>query len=101
MAKTAIGAMSIGQAPTQTAMPRVMVTRPRYIGLRLNRYGPYITSLRLVRDVGLTSVSSRRKTTTAQNIRNNAAGYQGNPECRIQLTQELRPAERPANRRSS
>ena len=46
--KTATGAMKIGQAPTHTAMPRVTITSPRYIGLRVKRYGPLVMSLRLV-----------------------------------------------------
>jgi hypothetical protein len=37
VAKTAMGAMNIGHAPIQTAMPRVRITRPRYMGLRVKR----------------------------------------------------------------
>jgi hypothetical protein len=36
VAKAARGAMNIGQAPIHTAMPSERVTRPRYIGLRVN-----------------------------------------------------------------
>src|SRR5437879_5939774 len=64
--KTATGAMNIGQAPTHTAMPRVTITSPRYIGLRVKRYGPLVMSLRLVGEVGLTSVPSRRNKMIAQ-----------------------------------
>ena len=61
MAKTTNGTMSIGTAPTQMAMPSVKITNPKYIGLRVKRYGPAATSLRLLGEVGLTSVPSRRK----------------------------------------
>src|SRR5215472_14298580 len=66
VANRAMGAPNIGHAPTQIAMPRARITRPRYMGLRVNRYGPLAISLRLVADVGLTSVPSRRKRTIAQ-----------------------------------
>src|SRR5258708_12951580 len=64
--KTAIGARNIGQAPTHTAMPRVTITSPRYIGLRVKRYGPIEISLRLAGEVGLTSVPSPRNMMIAQ-----------------------------------
>src|ERR1700722_2320151 len=66
VAKTAIGARNIGQAPTQTATPSTNVIRPRYIGLRVKRYGPRVTSARLVGEVGLISVPSRRNKPAAQ-----------------------------------
>src|SRR5215472_3061742 len=66
VANRATGAPNIGHAPIQIAMPRVRVTRPKYIGLRVNRYGPLVISLRLVGEVGSTSVPSRRKITMAQ-----------------------------------
>src|SRR6478672_8726482 len=66
VAKTAMGARNIGQAPTHTAMPRVTITSPRYIGLRVKRYGPLMMSLRLVGEVGMTSVPSRRNKMIAQ-----------------------------------
>src|SRR5579859_3667712 len=66
VAKVAIGARNIGQAPTHTAMPRVTITSPRYIGLRVKRYGPLVTRLRLVGEVGLTSVPSRRNMMMAE-----------------------------------
>src|SRR5437762_12916158 len=64
--KTATGARNIGQAPTHTAMPSVTITNPRYIGLRVKRYGPMAMSLRFVGEVGLTSVHSRRNKMMAQ-----------------------------------
>src|SRR5271166_2056386 len=66
VANRAMGPPNIGHAPTQIAMPRVRITRPRYMGLRVNRYGPLVISLRLVGEVGSTSVPSRRKSTMAQ-----------------------------------
>src|SRR5216683_1187253 len=66
VAKTAMGARNIGQAPTHTAMPRVTITSPRYMGLRVKRYGPMVISLRLAGEVGLTSVPSRRNMMIAQ-----------------------------------
>src|SRR5437588_11325313 len=66
VAKTAMGASNIGQAPAHTAMPRVTTTSPRYMGLRVKRYGPMVTSLRLAGEVGLTSVPSRRNMMIAQ-----------------------------------
>src|SRR5258708_3486048 len=60
VAKIAMGARNTGQAPTHTAMPRVTITSPRYIGLRVKRYGPRVISSRLVGEVGLISVSARR-----------------------------------------
>src|SRR6266446_7973514 len=65
-AKMAMGARNIGQAPTHTAMPRVTITSPRYTGLREKRYGPMVISLRLLGEIGLTSVPSRRNTMIAQ-----------------------------------
>ena len=44
VAKTASGARNIGHAPTQKAMPNVAITSPRYIGLRVKRKGPRVTS---------------------------------------------------------
>ncbi len=41
-------------------------TRPRYMGLRVNRKGPPVTSLLLVSEVELTWVPSRRNSTKAQ-----------------------------------
>src|SRR6266478_5257840 len=66
VAKTAMGARNIGQAPAHTAMPRVTTTSPRYMGLRVKRYGPMVISLRLAGEVGLTSVPSRRNVMIAQ-----------------------------------
>src|SRR6476646_9290272 len=66
VAKTAIGARNIGQAPTQTATPSANVIGPRYIGLRVKRYGPRVTSARLVGEVGLISVPARRNSPAAQ-----------------------------------
>src|SRR5439155_16673100 len=66
VAKTAMGARNIGQAPAHTAMPRVTTTSPRYMGLRVKRYGPMVTSLRLAGEVGLTSVPPRRNMMIAQ-----------------------------------
>ena len=63
VANTATGAMNIGQAPIHTAMPSARATRPKYIGLRVNWYGPPITSVRLDGEVGSISVRSRRKST--------------------------------------
>src|SRR5262249_36978715 len=65
VAKVATGAKSIGQAPTHSATPSVRITRPRYIGLRVNWQGPLVTSFRLVAEVGSISVSSRRNRTKA------------------------------------
>src|SRR5437879_4427080 len=42
------------------------ITSPRYIGLRVKRYGPRVISSRLVGEVGLISVSARRNMTIAQ-----------------------------------
>src|SRR5229473_1141824 len=64
--KIAMGARNIGQAPTHTAMPRVTIASPRYIGLRVKRYGPRVISSRLVGEVGLISVSARRNMMIAQ-----------------------------------
>src|SRR5262249_17897732 len=36
VAKRATGAPNIGHAPTHIAMPRVRITKPKYIGLRVN-----------------------------------------------------------------
>src|SRR5258708_25813220 len=47
-------------------MPRVTITSPRYIGLRVNRYGPVMTNARLTGEVGLTSVPARWNRTIAQ-----------------------------------
>src|SRR6478672_8744838 len=66
VAKAAMGARNIGQAPAHMAMPRVTITRPRYIGFRVKRYGPMLISLRLVGEVGLISVPSRRNMMIAQ-----------------------------------
>src|SRR4051812_21240582 len=44
----------------------VTITNPRYIGLRVKRYGPMAMSLRLVGEVVLTSVPSRRNKMRAQ-----------------------------------
>src|ERR1700688_2803815 len=67
VAKTATGARNIGQAPTQRAMPRVMMVRPRYIGLRVRPYGPLTTSFLFCGEVGLSSVPAWRNLTTAHN----------------------------------
>src|SRR6516162_917269 len=79
VAKTAKGAINIGQEPIHTAMPRERATRPRYIGLRVNWYGPRVTSLRLAGDVGLISVSSRRNKTKAQTGGMNASATKAVP----------------------
>jgi hypothetical protein len=65
VAKTAIGARNIGQALAQKATPDATITKARYIGLRVNLKGPDVTSLRFAVEVGLISVPSRRKSTTA------------------------------------
>src|SRR5438552_12697071 len=67
--KIAMGARNIGQAPTHTAMPRVTITSPRYIGLRVKRYAPRVISSRLVGEVGLISVSSFRGKLVASHFR--------------------------------
>src|SRR5579862_4676630 len=56
----------MGQAPVQTATPKVRISMPRYIGLRVTRYGPRMTSARLAGEVGLISVPSRRNRRNAQ-----------------------------------
>jgi hypothetical protein len=48
----------MGHAPTHSAMPNVTSTKARYIGLRVNRKGPVVTSVRFV--VGGWVVRSRR-----------------------------------------
>src|SRR2546429_5150415 len=79
VAKTAMGARNIGQAPAHTAMPRVTTTSPRYMGLRVKRYGPMVTSLRLAGEVGLTSVPSRRDGMIAQTGRTQGTGTRAKP----------------------
>src|SRR5580700_9821143 len=79
VAKTAVGARNIGQAPTQMAIPSAKMTRPRYIGLRVSRNGPVMTSLRLVGDVGSISVPSRRKRTKAHTGSTKAATTKAMP----------------------
>src|SRR6266478_6369124 len=98
VAKTAMGARNIGQAPAHTAMPRVTTTSPRYMGLRVKRYGPMVISLRLAGEVGLTSVPSRRNMMIAQTGRIQGNGYQGDAERRKREAGHFGPAERPANR---
>src|SRR4051812_18636731 len=65
VANVAIGARNIGHAPAQIATPRVIITRLRYIGLRVNRNGPDVTRTRFAGDVGLISVRSRRNSNAA------------------------------------
>src|SRR5258708_31416759 len=65
VANTATGARNIGHAPTQRAMPKVTMVRPRYIGLRVRPYGPLTTSFLFSGEVGLSSVPARRNITTA------------------------------------
>src|SRR2546430_13109130 len=79
VAKTAMGARNIGQAPAHTAMPRVTTTSPRYMGLRVKRYGPMVISLRLAGEVGLTSVPSRRKIMIAPTRRIQGTGTKAMP----------------------
>ena len=66
MAKIAIGARNIGHAPAQKALPNVTRTKPRYMGLRVIRKGPDVTSLLFDVEVGFNSVSSRRNSSTAE-----------------------------------
>ena len=87
--KTASGARNIGHAPTQKAMPKVVITTARYMGLRVKLKGPRVTSLRFVVEAGLSSVPSRRNSTPsvdAQQIpattSNTASGTSGRPGTR-------------------
>lgn len=56
----------MGHAPTHSAMPNVTITKPRYIGFRVNPKGPDVMSFRFVAEVGFSSVPSRRKSTAEE-----------------------------------
>ena len=97
VANTAKGAMNIGQAPTQTAIPRVRMTSPKYMGLRVNRYGPLVTSLRLVGEVGSISVCSRRNRKMAETGKMSADASRAIFHGRDGQARDLWPTEPPTD----
>src|SRR3990172_4600900 len=58
--KKPTGAISMGHEPSHNAMPKIITTIPRYIGLRENRNGPEVTKQE-ARSVGRMGVPLCRK----------------------------------------
>lgn len=69
VANRSTGTANIGSDPTTKPTPNVSTTSPKYIGFRVKRYGPRMTSDLFVSEVGLSSVPSTRNSEAAQNAR--------------------------------